>query len=149
MIVQVMKIKELATIPKYQTAGAAAFDLAACLEGLFDFIIIRAGYKVVINTGLSFAIPQGYEGEIRPRSGLAMKNDITIINSPGTIDSDYRGEVMVGLINHGRYDMRINHGDRIAQMLIKRVEVATLLVVQELPSTERGTNGFGSTGLQG
>ncbi len=130
-----------AIIPKYQTSEAAGFDLHSVEEK-----VIKAGKRDVVKTGLALALPKGYELQVRPRSGLALKNGITLPNSPGTIDSDYRGELMVIILNTGDEDFAIKKGDRIAQAVIKEILQADFAVVDELDSTERGAGGFGSTG---
>ena len=130
-------------LPSYQTQGAAGLDLMAALEA--DIIIAPGAFKA-IPTGLTMAIPQGYEVQIRPRSGLAFKQGVTVLNSPGTIDSDYRGEVKIALINHGAEPVTISHGMRIAQMVVASVARATLTESDRLDNTKRGTGGFGSTG---
>ena len=133
--------------PSYATDGSSGFDLRADLE---TSIIIGGGKREIIPTGLYFEIPDNFEIQIRPRSGLAAKNGITVLNSPGTIDADYRGEIKVILINHSDIDFTINNGDRIAQAVIASViakKVVSLLKVNTLnEKTERGSNGFGSTG---
>ena len=145
-ILQIRKLDPRAAIPQYHSALAAGLDLAACLpEG--DELIIAPGQISLVKTGLSIAIPAGFEAQIRPRSGLATKHGITLPNSPGTIDADYRGELMVPLINLGREPFTIVHGTRIAQMVIAPVARATVLVVEALDATERGAAGFGSTGF--
>ncbi len=133
-----------ATIPEYKTAGAAGADLCALLDSP---LTIPAGKFAMVPTGLFFEIPEGYEVQVRPRSGLAAKNGITVLNTPGTIDSDYRGEIKVILINLGQSDFTINSGDRIAQMIIAPVIQAKFEITESLSETERGTGGFGSTGL--
>ena len=133
-----------ALLPSYQTAGAAGADLCACLT---ESLVLSPGQWALVPTGLSFAIPSGYEIQVRPRSGLAAKHGITVLNSPGTIDSDYRGEVKVILINLGSQDFTISHGDRIAQMVVAPVVQAQFQVVESLSATERGQGGFGSTGV--
>lgn len=133
-----------AKIPEYKTAGAAGADLCACI---CQPVTIPAGKTAVVPTGLFFEIPQGYEVQIRPRSGLAAKNSVTVLNTPGTIDSDYRGEIKVILSNFGENEFVINNGDRIAQMVIAPVVQASFTVVSELSDTARGTGGFGSTGV--
>jgi dUTP pyrophosphatase len=133
-----------AILPSYQTVGAAGADLCACLT---ESLVLAPGHRVIVPTGLSFAIPCGYEIQVRPRSGLAAKHGITVLNSPGTIDSDYRGEVKIILINLGTEDFTISHGDRIAQMVVVPVEQAQFQVVTALSVTERGQGGFGSTGV--
>lgn len=141
LTIRIKKLREDVEIPKYQTEGAAGFDLTADKEKL-----MYPGQMAVFGTGLAFAIPEGYEGECRPRSGTAFKHGITLINSPGTIDSDYRGEVKVCLVHHGLYPYRVKKGQRICQMLIKPVVKASLIEVDELDDTARGSGGFGHTG---
>lgn len=133
-----------AILPSYQTVGAAGADLCAYLP---EPVVLAPGQRAMVPTGLSFAIPSGYEIQVRPRSGLAAKNGITVLNSPGTIDSDYRGEVKVILINLGTENFTISHGDRIAQMVVAPVVQAQFQVVESLSATERGQGGFGSTGI--
>jgi len=123
---------------------ASGFDLPAAVEGDLE---IGPGEFVMVPTGLFMAIPPGYEGQVRPRSGLAAKHGVTVLNTPGTVDSDYRGEVRVILINHGRESFTIRRGDRIAQMIIAPVAQADLSEVEELPETGRGEGGFGHTGV--
>jgi dUTP pyrophosphatase len=141
--VQVRRLRPDAIVPRYQSADAAGMDLHAALDQPMQ---VAPGAVAVVPTGLAMAIPRGYEGQVRPRSGLARKHAVTLINSPGTIDPDFRGECMVLLINHGREPFTIAHGDRIAQLLITPVAQADLVEVEELSSTERGAGGFGSTG---
>jgi dUTP pyrophosphatase len=139
-------------LPAYETENAAGMDLRAALtdddlelpDG--DFMTIWPGSRRLIRTGFTIAVPVGYEAQVRPRSGLALKHGITVLNSPGTIDADYRGEVGVILINLGDEKFTIRRGDRIAQMVIAPVARAASLEVDELPETARGSNGFGSTG---
>lgn len=131
-------------LPSYETSGSAGLDLRANLEqsvGLFP------GQRKLIPTGLFIELPEGYEAQIRPRSGLALKHGVTVLNSPGTIDADYRGEIMVNLINHGSECFIIENSMRIAQMVISKVEHVTFLSVESLDDTERGTGGHGHTGL--
>lgn len=135
-------------MPKYETEQSAGMDLRAAL-GEKEHIDILPGRRALIPTGLKIALPPGYEAQIRPRSGLALKNGITCLNSPGTIDADYRGEVGIILINHGWEAFRIKRGDRIAQMVIAPVTQAAWLEVDALDITERGEGGFGSTGVSG
>lgn len=130
-------------LPEYSTALSAGMDIRASLN---EKIIIRSGERKLIPTGLFFEIPEGYEVQIRPRSGLAIKHGITVLNSPGTIDADYRGEVCIILINLGSEDFEINNGDRIAQMIVSRFEQCSWIKVEELNTTERGSGGFGHTG---
>lgn len=130
-------------LPEYATAGSAGLDLRANLE---SSVVIAPLERKVIPTGLFIELPEGYEAQIRPRSGLAIKHGITVINSPGTIDADYRGEIMIGLVNLSGESFTINHGERIAQMVIARHEQAEWLEVSELSSSDRGAGGFGHTG---
>ncbi len=132
-------------MPSYQSEGAAGLDLAACIPG--GPITLQPGEIRTIPTGLSMAIPQGFEGQVRPRSGLSTKHGMTCPNSPGTIDSDYRGELLVPMINLGREAFTVTHGLRIAQLVIAPVAHAKLVEVQSLDDTARGEGGFGSTGL--
>jgi dUTP pyrophosphatase len=131
-------------IPEYQTQGAAGADISAFLE---DAITILPGDFQAIPTGLFLEIPVGFEVQIRPRSGLAFKFGVTVLNSPGTIDSDYRGEVKVILINHGKEAFVVNNGDRIAQMLVAPVVQAEFEEMKSLSETQRSGGGFGSTGI--
>ena len=133
-----------AVIPEYKTSGAAGADLCALLDAP---LTISAGSYAMVPTGLFFEIPEGYEVQVRPRSGLAAKYGVTVLNTPGTIDSDYRGEIKIILINLGSSDFTINSGDRIAQMIVAPVTQASFSLTQSLSETERGTGGFGSTGL--
>lgn len=130
-------------LPTYQTAGSAGVDLRACLE---SSVIIRPMERRLIPTGLYIELPLGYEAQVRPRSGLALKHGITVLNTPGTIDADYRGEISVLLINLSSEDFEVVDGERIAQMVITRHEVAVFVPVEALSQTERGTGGYGSTG---
>ena len=130
-------------LPKRQTSGAAGLDLCAKID---NEMTIKIGERVLVPTGIRIALPFGFEAQVRPRSGLALKYGITMVNAPGTIDSDYRGEVSVLLINLGDSDFSVRRGDRIAQMVIARVETADFSEVTELPDSLRGENGFGSTG---
>ena len=136
--------QEGAIIPEYKTSGAAGADVCAFLS---EPVVIKSGEFAMIPTGLSFAIPEGYEIQVRPRSGLAAKNGVTVLNTPGTIDSDYRGEVKVILINHGKDAFTVNNGDRIAQLIVAPVTQGVFEKTDELDSTERGECGFGSTGV--
>ncbi|WP_019645454.1 dUTP diphosphatase [Novispirillum itersonii] len=132
-------------LPSYATSHAAGMDLSAALEAP---VTLDPGAWALIPTGLAIALPDGYEAQVRPRSGLAAKHAVTVLNAPGTIDADYRGEVKVILINHGREPFVIEHGMRIAQMLIAPVTRAVWAEVADLSETERGTGGFGSTGTK-
>ena len=133
-------------LPKYETEGAAGLDLFAATKE-DTRIIIPPRKAEMIPTGIAISVPPGYEAQIRPRSGLAAKNGITVLNSPGTIDSDYRGEILVMLINHSNKDFEILRGMRIAQMVISKIEQFNLISVDELDATDRGKDGFGSTGI--
>jgi dUTP pyrophosphatase len=133
-------------LPAYQTAGAAGFDLAAAIpEGAP--IALAPGERRLVPTGLIFALPEGFEAQIRPRSGLALKHGVTVANAPGTVDSDYRGEIQVLLVNLGREAWSFARGERIAQCVIAPVTQARLTVTDEVGATRRGTGGFGSTGI--
>jgi dUTP pyrophosphatase len=137
-------------LPAYETAGAAGLDLRASLhasERTTGFKLAKSS-RALVPTGLAIAIPPGFEGQVRPRSGLAARHGVTVLNSPGTVDSDYRGEVMVLLINLGDETFTIRHGERIAQMVIAPVVQANLMQADELPDTTRGAGGFGSTGTR-
>lgn len=141
-IVQFRSLTETAIVPKRATKEAAGFDLHADGPAL-----IAPHQTAIVGTGIAMAIPEGYEGQVRPRSGLAAKYGITVLNSPGTIDSDYRGEVKVILINHGTGMFQINPGDRIAQIVFAKVAPVVTVEVNELTNTARGTGGLGSTGV--
>jgi dUTP pyrophosphatase len=130
-------------LPAYATEGSAGMDLRANLD---QAITLQSLERMLIPTGLFIELPDGYEAQIRPRSGLAIKQGITCLNSPGTIDSDYRGELKVILINLSSEPQLLSHGDRIAQMIISSVDKANLILVQEINSTHRGEGGFGHTG---
>ena len=135
-------------LPAYATTGAAGMDLRANLKQDLreGGVTLKTGERALIPTGLAFALPVGFEAQIRPRSGLAWKNGVSIVNGPGTIDWDYRGEVSVVLINHGAEPFKINHGDRIAQVVFAPVTRAVFHEVDTLDETTRGTGGYGSTG---
>jgi len=132
-------------LPNYQSFGAAGADLVAALPESEPLTLDR-GARALVPTGLKMAIPQGYEGQVRPRSGLALKHGVTVLNAPGTIDGDYRGEVKVILINHGEEPFAIRRGDRIAQMVVAPVLAVRFTEVEVLDETERGAGGHGSTG---
>ena len=139
-----LKIKKLnleAIIPAYQTKEAAGFDLHS-----IEDVVIKPNERKLISTGLAFEIEFGYEVQIRPRSGLAAKHGVTVLNTPGTIDSDYRGEIKIILFNHGDKEFIINNKDRIAQMILTPVHKMSLEEVDNLPDSVRGRGGFGSTG---
>jgi dUTP pyrophosphatase len=131
-------------LPSYESDGAAGMDIRAAVKGS---VVLEPGEIRLIPTGIAVSIPEGYEGQIRPRSGLALKFGIGMVNSPGTIDSDYRGEIRVIMINWGQKSFAVKRGDRIAQMLISKVYRAVILEIRELDSTRRGVEGFGSSGL--
>lgn len=139
------KLHEGATLPKRMSPEAAGMDLYACCEDT----ALPPGERVLVPTGIAMALPPGYEGQVRPRSGLAKKHGVTVLNAPGTIDSDYRGEVGVILINHSTHEHTIKTGDRIAQLVIAQVAVPRgIRQVPKLPGSERGAGGFGSTGTR-
>ncbi len=144
--VQRLPSAEGLTLPKYETGGASGLDLRAALEA-DDEVVLDPGGRALVPTGLMMAIPADFEAQVRPRSGLALKHGITVLNAPGTIDSDYRGEVKVMLINHGLARFVIRRGDKIAQLIISRVERASWTQVDCIGETERGDGGFGSTGV--
>jgi dUTP pyrophosphatase len=130
-------------LPAYQSAGAAGLDLTAALT---EPLTLLPGRRAIVPTGIAIALPAGFEGQVRPRSGLAAKHGVTVLNAPGTIDADYRGEIGVILINLGEAAFTIRRGDRIAQLVIARVDRADLVPVVSLDVTRRGDGGFGSTG---
>jgi dUTP pyrophosphatase len=130
-------------LPRYQSEHAAGMDLLAALEA---DLTLAPGERALVSTGISLAIPPGHEGQVRPRSGLAIRDGITMLNAPGTIDADYRGTVRLVVVNHGGASVTIRRGERLAQLVVARVERAALEVVAELPPTGRGAGGFGSTG---
>jgi dUTP pyrophosphatase len=132
-------------LPSYATDGASGMDIRAFLS---HPVVLKPLERKLIPTGLFIELPAGYEAQIRPRSGLALKQGITCLNTPGTIDSDYRGEIKVLLINLSNETQEINNNDRIAQMVISRIEKAELTLVKELENSERGSGGFGHTGIQ-
>ena len=143
MKLQIKQLKSGINTPKYATDDSAGFDLEAANT---ENITIKPGQTSLIPTGLAIALPKGYEAQVRPRSGLAYKNSITVLNTPGTIDSDYRGEIKVILFNHGKEDFLINNKDRIAQMILTPVVKMELEEADNLPDSIRGEGGFGSTG---
>ncbi|ANW97375.1 deoxyuridine 5'-triphosphate nucleotidohydrolase [Wenyingzhuangia fucanilytica] len=132
-------------LPQYETSGAAGLDLKANIE---ESIFLKPLERAIIKTGLFIALPQGYEAQVRPRSGLAAKKGITVLNSPGTVDADYRGEIGVILVNLSNDVFEVTDGERIAQLVIAKHEQAAWIEVEELDSTQRGTGGFGSTGTK-
>lgn len=129
-------------LPSYETSGSAGMDVRAA-----EAATIAAGKRGLVGTGFAFAIPEGYEVQVRPRSGLALKHGISVLNTPGTIDSDYRGEIKVILANLGDEDFTIERGDRIAQIIVAPVQRGNLVEVSDLDETARGSGGFGSTGI--
>jgi dUTP pyrophosphatase len=131
-------------LPAYATEQSAAVDLQAAISGT---VVIEPGQRAMVETGIAIALPAGFEAQVRPRSGLAAKNGVTVLNSPGTIDADYRGEIKVILINHGDAAFTIDRGMRIAQMVIAPVTQVGWNVVDDLDATARGAGGFGSTGV--
>jgi dUTP pyrophosphatase len=132
-------------LPGYMSEHAAGMDLYAAVN---PEVVIPPGEWKLVPTGISIALPDGYEAQVRPRSGLALKQGVSILNTPGTVDADYRGEVGVILMNHSKQDLIIKRGDRIAQMIINKIERVAIEQVEDLPETERGTGGFGSTGVK-
>ncbi len=142
--VALLKVREGGpSAPRYQTEGAAGMDLAAAIT---EPVVLAPGARALVPTGWAVAIPPGYEGQVRPRSGLALRYGVTVLNAPGTIDADYRGEIQVLLVNHGSEPFRVAPGDRIAQLVIAPLANATLVVVNTLDDTARGAGGYGSTG---
>lgn len=140
----ICKAEDKEFLPVYSSAEAAGADLKACIR---DDIVLKPGQRYLVPTGISIQLPAGYEAQIRPRSGLAIKHGISLVNAPGTIDSDYRGEVKIIMINHGSEDFVIHRGDRIAQMVIAPVIHGMFALSNSLDSTDRGAGGFGSTGV--
>jgi len=146
MSIQIQIINESDNkLPEYATTGSSGMDLRASLQAP---ITIQSLERTLVSTGLFVEIPEGYEAQIRPRSGLAIKQGLTVLNTPGTIDSDYRGEIKVIIVNLSREEQTINPGDRIAQMVFHKVEKADLVEVKEINITSRNTGGFGHTGKQ-
>ena len=137
---------EVGKEPLYGSSLASGADIKA---SIFEDIVIRPGETALIPTGIRLQIPEGYEGQIRPRSGLALKYAVTVLNTPGTIDSDYRGEIKIILINHGKTAYTVHDNDRIAQLVFSPVNQAEFIQKKELTASDRGRNGFGSTGIQG
>jgi dUTP pyrophosphatase len=143
MLLQIKKLRPDAIIPRYMSNAAAGLDLAAAIDGP---LIFEPGQRAAVGTGLAIALPAGYEGQVRPRSGLALKQGLTLVNGPGTIDADYRGEVKILLINLGEEPVVVEAGQRIAQLVVAPVVRSQVVEVKKLPSSERGAGGFGSTG---
>jgi dUTP pyrophosphatase len=131
-------------LPQFMTKGSAGMDLYANVK---EEVIVNPGCIKLIPTGIAVTLPEGYEAQIRPRSGLALKHGISFVNTPGTVDSDYRGEINLILINFGESPFQIKRGDRVAQMVINKVEIPEVIEVDELEETGRGAGGFGSTGV--
>ncbi len=145
VVVRYQRLHESARLPEYQSGHAAGMDLSACLPG--GPVSLGPGEIVIIPTGFAAAIPEGHEGQVRPRSGLATRNGITVPNAPGTVDADYRGELKVALINLGAGPFVVEHGMRVAQLVVAPVTRAVVVEVASLERTARGPGGFGSTGL--
>ncbi len=146
---RIRRLDDRATLPAYHSALAAGMDLSACLpraDITSDSVVLEPGSIVKVPLGFAAEIPPGYEGQVRPRSGLATKHGVTIPNAPGTVDADYRGEMFVALINLGSKPHTVHHGDRIAQLVIAPVTPARVVEVEQLSETGRGSGGFGSTG---
>tara|TARA_B100001121_G_scaffold214585_1_gene188237 strand:+ start:191 stop:628 length:438 start_codon:yes stop_codon:yes gene_type:complete len=139
----IKKLNSSAQLPSYKTSGASGMDLMACIEKTIN---LEPGKSCLVPTGLSVAFPKEYEIQIRPRSGLAAKNNISVLNTPGTIDSDYRGELKIILFNHSKVNFTINNNDRVAQMILTPIIKMELEESDKLPDTIRGEGGFGSTG---
>lgn len=139
---QTLEGKDL-PLPQYMSSGAAGLDLVAAVT---EEVVIEPGKIKLLPTGLMIALPEGYEAQIRPRSGLALKYGISMVNTPGTIDADYRGEIKIIMINHGEEPFLIKRGDRIAQMVINKIEQIEWIPVEQINDTSRGTGGFGHTG---
>lgn len=144
MIPVTIKVEKGATIPHYQTEGSAGADIYAFLE---EDLIVNPGERALVPTGISIEIPDGYEAQIRPRSGLALKHGLTLLNAPGTIDADYRGEVKIILINHGDTEFRITNRMRIAQMVFTKIYRGRFIENTELKVTARNEGGFGHSGI--
>ncbi len=139
----IKRLHPAASLPSYATPGSAGLDLAAALE---TALVLAPGERALVPTGIALALPRGHEGQVRPRSGLAVKHGLTVLNAPGTIDEDYRGEVKVALVNHGREPVRIEPGMRIAQLVVAPVTRVDPVEVRSLDETDRGAGGFGHTG---
>lgn len=145
MKVKFKKLNENAIIPEYKTSGSAGFDLNVLLEN--DKEVIKNGEIKLFKTGLAMALPEGYEAQIRSRSGLSLKNGLIVLNAPGTVDSDYRGEICLIMMNCGKEDYVVENGARLGQMVITKYEKVEIDVVEDLDDTERGNGAFGSTGV--
>ena len=143
LVIPIHLLSANATLPAYATAGAAGMDLSAAVP---EPVVLEPGAFTLVPCGFAMALPRGFEAQVRPRSGLAVKHGVTVLNAPGTIDSDYRGEVKVILINHGREPFTVTPGMRIAQMVVAAVEHGEWALTDELPETSRAQGGFGHTG---
>ncbi len=141
--VKIIRCRSKARLPRYMTEQAAGMDLYAVLD---SDLVLPPGQRVMVPTGIAIALPSGYEAQVRPRSGLALKHGVTLVNSPGTIDADYRGEISVIIINHGDSNFIISDGERIAQMIVAPVSRCCWNLVENLEDSERGSGGFGHTG---
>lgn len=144
--VKVKKLHPSAVVPNYMTEHAAGMDLCTVVD---EPVVLAPGERTLLPTGLAMEIPPGFEGQVRPRSGLALKQGISLVNSPGTIDADYRGEIGIIVINHGTAPVEFKAGDRVAQLIIAPVTQASLMEVEELNDTHRSSGGFGHTGVNG
>ncbi|HEY2745227.1 MAG TPA: dUTP diphosphatase [Polyangia bacterium] len=143
LAVRIMRVRPGAQLPKYMSEGAAGMDLHAALDAE---VTIAPGERALVGSGVAIALPAGYEAQVRPRSGLAMKYGVTVLNAPGTVDEDYRGEVKVLLVNHGQDAFVVRHGERIAQLVVARVARVALVEEDTLDETKRGAGGYGHTG---
>jgi dUTP pyrophosphatase len=143
LVVRIMRVRKDAQLPKYMSEGAAGMDLAASLDAE---VVIEPGKRALVGTGIAIALPRGCEAQVRPRSGLAWKHGVTVLNAPGTVDEDYRGEVKVLLVNHGDEPFVVKSGERIAQLVIARVERVAFDEQASLDDTARGAGGYGHTG---
>jgi dUTP pyrophosphatase len=146
LLLKIKKVKGFEDLPnpKYMTEGSVGMDLYAAIT---DSVQIKPNEFKLVSTGICIQLPKGYEGQVRPRSGLAAKYGISLLNTPGTIDWDYRGELRIIMINFGQELFTVNRGDRVAQIVFNKVEIPLIEMVEEIEKTDRGTNGFGSTGL--
>ena len=143
--VKIKKLHDEAVVPRYMTTHAAGVDLHAVLDEPLELV---PGQRILVPTGLAMEIPDGYEGQVRPRSGLALKKGISVVNTPGTIDADYRGEIGIIIINLSDQDFEVVDGERICQMVINKVEKVNWMEVEDLEASQRGSGGFGHTGNQ-
>lgn len=146
MLIKFKKLDERAVVPEYKTVGSAGFDLQVLMDNEKE--VLKAGEIKLFRTGLAMSLPNGYEAQVRSRSGLSLKNGIIVLNAPGTIDSDYRGEIGVIVMNCSSQDFTVENGMRIAQMVIAKYEKAEIELVDDLDRTERSDGGFGSTGVK-